>query len=415
MDLEQKIFDKRSFDLVIKVAERCNLNCTYCYYFNQDYSSDNKSRLIRDDVIQELPDFLLRSLEKTNLKVLNIVFHGGEPLLLGTKKFSKICKKVSEALTGRVEFSLGVQTNGVLINKDWIDVFEKYNVHVGVSLDGDEYINDENRRFKNGSGSYYKARKGIQRLKEAYREGRISDCGAISVWHESEAIKQLDHLINEIKISSPNFNLPRGGSDVEYVRKWNQNSNQHRNLAKHYLKNYVYPRFIYMRGISEKFFAIKSERGAIWNDFRIAQQHCVATISSDGDLLIDDNLLGVQGEGVNALTIFNSSLADLLKSEKWAELTQAIDSPPEDCRECRWHRICRGGSLYNRYNKENGYKNKSSLCETLFEVFDEISDFLIANELHSAESLTRILNSKPAINAEQINRNILGCHEPVNQ
>jgi uncharacterized protein len=58
--------------------------------------------------------------------------HGGEPLLLGKRKVEQLFKIIM-AKCGQN----GIQTNGLLIDNEWIDMFVKYNVNVGVSLDGD--------------------------------------------------------------------------------------------------------------------------------------------------------------------------------------------------------------------------------------------------------------------------------------
>lgn len=58
--------------------------------------------------------------------------HGGEPLLLGKRKAERILRVVHEA-----KGQTGIQTNGLLIDDDWIEMFIKYGTNVGVSLDGD--------------------------------------------------------------------------------------------------------------------------------------------------------------------------------------------------------------------------------------------------------------------------------------
>jgi len=58
--------------------------------------------------------------------------HGGEPLLLGKRKAERILQVVYEA-----KEQTGIQTNGLLVDDEWIEIFLKYRTNIGVSLDGD--------------------------------------------------------------------------------------------------------------------------------------------------------------------------------------------------------------------------------------------------------------------------------------
>ena len=40
-----------SIDIVLKVSERCNLTCPYCYYYFQEFDGNSKSAVINKDVI----------------------------------------------------------------------------------------------------------------------------------------------------------------------------------------------------------------------------------------------------------------------------------------------------------------------------------------------------------------------------
>src|ERR1039458_1838999 len=68
--------------LVVKVAARCNLNCTYCYMFN----GGDTSYLLRTPVMStSTADVLIHKVyahcRRHRHKTFTFVFHGGEPLL----------------------------------------------------------------------------------------------------------------------------------------------------------------------------------------------------------------------------------------------------------------------------------------------------------------------------------------------
>lgn len=67
---------------VIKTAERCNINCTYCYFFNKnDQSYKIHPPIMSKITLQQVADFMLEGCEKFHIKHLIVCFHGGEPLM----------------------------------------------------------------------------------------------------------------------------------------------------------------------------------------------------------------------------------------------------------------------------------------------------------------------------------------------
>ena len=58
-----------------------------------------------------------------------------------------------------------IQTNGMLINDAWCELFRKHCVSVGVSIDGPEFINDAYRKDRRGRGTLERALKGIECLR----------------------------------------------------------------------------------------------------------------------------------------------------------------------------------------------------------------------------------------------------------
>ena len=57
------------------------------------------------------------------------------------------------------------QTNGVLINTEWCELFRDWQVGVGVSIDGPRRFNDVNRLSRKGTSTYDKAITGVRLLR----------------------------------------------------------------------------------------------------------------------------------------------------------------------------------------------------------------------------------------------------------
>ncbi|CNK64389.1 galns arylsulfatase regulator (Fe-S oxidoreductase) [Yersinia frederiksenii] len=59
--------------------------------------------------------------------------------------FAKICSLLISGNYSGSNISLALQTNGTLIDDEWISLFEKYLVNVSISIDGPKHINDRHR------------------------------------------------------------------------------------------------------------------------------------------------------------------------------------------------------------------------------------------------------------------------------
>ena len=139
--------------LVLRVTERCNLQCAYCYAARGE------------ETIPDMDEAMaLRAVELCcpQDSTLRIQFTGGEPLLRldlmeAVAAFGK--------RTGR-KLVLSVQTNGTLLTPQTCFQLRAIQCGVGVSLDG---MGDANslRTFPDGTGSCGAVLQGIRNLGEA--------------------------------------------------------------------------------------------------------------------------------------------------------------------------------------------------------------------------------------------------------
>lgn len=118
----------KSINIILKATEGCNMRCLYCYNCESNYSNEVLSR----ERLTKLLDLLASSYDR-----VNIVWHGGEPLLCGID-YMEYAVGIEDRLykSKGVVFSNSIQTNATLITNDWISFFKKYRFKVGVSFDG---------------------------------------------------------------------------------------------------------------------------------------------------------------------------------------------------------------------------------------------------------------------------------------
>ncbi len=120
---------------LIKPTHECNMRCKYC--FHEKYGYDNK--LLDINILKKYIKLLSKKYH-----YINIVWHGGEPLLAPLSYYEEIydfCKK----LNSQIFYSL--QTNGTLLTQENINFFKENNTNIGLSFDG--LSNDLTRSFTN--------------------------------------------------------------------------------------------------------------------------------------------------------------------------------------------------------------------------------------------------------------------------
>lgn len=105
---------------------KCNINCQYCYQNSQRDARNLPHGYdlgrIKSALENEGNDFVL---------------FGGEPLLMNKKDLEELWAWGYKRY-GRN----GIQTNGTLIDENHIKMFKRYNVRVGLSIDGPGELND---------------------------------------------------------------------------------------------------------------------------------------------------------------------------------------------------------------------------------------------------------------------------------
>jgi sulfatase maturation enzyme AslB (radical SAM superfamily) len=144
-------FPFKKFQLLF--TEKCNLNCTYCF---------EKDKMNRDMKIEDLGKVI------DDLSNLSFYMFGGEPflnldlveqLIEGFKK-----KGMDDAQRRQIIESLAFHTtNGTLLEKH-LETIKKYDLSLQISLDGPKDINDANRVYHNGRGSFDDVMRNIEKL-----------------------------------------------------------------------------------------------------------------------------------------------------------------------------------------------------------------------------------------------------------
>ena len=143
---------------VLKVHSRCDLACDHCYMYEAvDQGWRLQPMVMSRETAEAVGRRIAEHVGENGLGLVRIVLHGGEPLLAGVDQLQRIIEAVREpllAMPNPPHLDLRIHTNGVRLDQGFCDLFSKYDVKVGVSLDGDRAANDRHRRYVNGNSSH---------------------------------------------------------------------------------------------------------------------------------------------------------------------------------------------------------------------------------------------------------------------
>ena len=317
---------------------------------------------------------------------LEITFHGGEPLLPGIDFYKKALPLLSSKFDSRdIRFSL--QSNLWLLTDELCDIFSKYRVGLGTSLDGPEQINDAQR----GSGYFQRTMSGI---KHAQEHGL--GVGCICTFTNQSA-QYLDEVFSFFVDQQLDFSihaaLPALGISIE---DWALNSDTYGqlliDLLDHYLPAADHIRIGTLDSITR---SISTGRSSVCT-FGDCLGHYLA-VDPQGFIYPCQRFAGMpryQLANVHDLP----TLEDLAATPFWQLLQHRQDRIEEECGDCAYLNICRGGCPYNVLAENNGNFNQSLRdphCLAYKRIFSSITDRAL-NEVFSEENLDALMEKKNA-------------------
>ena len=356
--------------VILKVASRCNLNCSYCYVYNMaDSTWKNRPALMTDDVFQAALERIVHHCRATGQDRFRLAFHGGEPCLIGADTFDRWCTRARAALGESVQLRFLIQTNGTLLDSRWIDAFREHGVSAGISMDGPREIHDAVRVDHRQQGSYEQVERGLRLLQDGgvpYGVGCVIPLGAdpLTVHHHFVGLR-----CNQITYLMPHFThdtiapirqrygaTPCADFLIPIFDDWWFESTME--LQVNDLKN-----------VARVIMGGKSHTEAIGND-----PPRYIFIEPDGEMEGLDNLRAC-GNGLSQikLNVRQSDFFDLARAGTMHP-TAIFEGMPlaQTCRDCIEGETCAGGHLAHRHSSARGFDNPSVWCADLLKIFAHV-------------------------------------------
>jgi uncharacterized protein len=348
---------------VLKVAERCNLNCSYCYMYNKgDTSFMFRPKFMSDEVAAVMLRRIASYAKRHELPRIFLALHGGEPLLVGhdwVRRFLDEACRIADA--AGIDFAFAMQTNGTLLDEEWLELLGRHRVKIGVSCDGPPEIHDRARVDHGGRGSYAEVRRALDLLAERYR----GVWGVLTVADpEVSGRLVLDHFA-DIGVPDVDFLWPDFHHDDP--PPWPSGT-----LAAYYneLFDYWYdeletpPRIRWFESVISLLLGGRSDIDALGGE-----PVTDVMVESDGTWEPLDSLRtcenGITRTGLDVRTWDVEAIWSVPLYEAGLRNQELL---PQVCLECAFRNVCGGGYLAHRYSRKTGFANPSVHCADLLEV-----------------------------------------------
>ncbi|HBZ7326263.1 anaerobic sulfatase maturase [Klebsiella michiganensis] len=361
------------FQLMSKpTGSTCNIQCDYCYYLEKEKINPSNSLTMSDET---LDNYVKQTIMSQNVDIIDFIWQGGEPTLAGIEFYEKAIRLQNKYRNGK-EINNYFQTNGVIINQQWAELFKKHDFLIGISIDGDREFNDQYRRTRSGSGSIDKILRGIELLKNnrvefntltVVNNKNFSD--PLRVYRFLKSIgsqyMQFIPLVERERNSTSDGDLHLVDPEFQAECKVSDWSLQPEDFGR--FLNTIFDEW-FSRDIGKVFvmnFEETMTKKYSAKSSCVINEYCGANliVEKNGDIfscdhfVFPDHRLG----NINEVNLF-----DLVNSKQQLEFSKRkLTNMAKECQSCEYLKLCNGGCQKHRFlQAKNGMMNKNYFCDS---------------------------------------------------
>ncbi|WP_158817393.1 cyclophane-forming radical SAM/SPASM peptide maturase YhhB [Methylocapsa sp. S129] len=355
--------------VLLKLASRCNLDCGYCYVYHMgDDAWRRQPKRMSPQILEAVADRLGELYAKQGSE-FSVVFHGGEPLLVGPKRFAEICV----ALRNRIPLSCGLhlQTNGILLSSDVLDACAEHDVGISISLDGPSATHDRNRVDHRGAPSHAKVLSGVERLL-AHPAGAELFSGVLAVVDLDADPGEVYAFLKSIGAPSIDFLYRDGNHDQLPVGKVSLVSTEYGDwmgrLLDIYLADATPVRIRVLDDMLKLLLGGKARKEGIG-----LNSYGIVVIDTDGAVNKNDTLKSsfAAADRFRAQwSVLTDDLFDIVCSDEFEAYHRSQLPTSPVCLSCQDLAVCGGGMPAHRWSSQNGFTNPSVFCADQHRLID---------------------------------------------
>jgi uncharacterized protein len=291
-----------------------------------------------------------------------VILHGGEPLLAGPARLRRVCEEFTAALDNVAALDLRIHTNGIQLSRRYLDLFDEFNVRVGISLDGDRSANDRHRRYADGRTSHPLVLRAVDLLRqERHRHLYLGLLCTIDVANDPVAVYD---ALAELEPPRIDFLLPHATWDDPPARPDGSPTAYADWILAVFDRWDARGRPVPVR-LFDSVFSTLAGGPSLTESLGLAPSDLVV-VETDGTLEQVDSLKSAyEGAAATGFDVLRHSFDEVARHPGVMARQRGLEGVSPTCRQCPVVRSCGGGLYTHRYASGSGFDNTSVYCEDL--------------------------------------------------
>lgn len=333
--------------ILIVPSLTCNLNCGYCFAEGYKWTEDKPYDL----------DAMLKTIDELHnqSKSESFCMHGGECTLIDRKDFETLIKKMYD-----IQGNSALQTNLYKIDDNLVEIYKKYKTSVGISIDGDGYLNSLRGSITDKDFNSKYTEQVFNNMVRLRKEG--IDVGVIIVLSKANADteQKLSDLVkfilklrdNNIKGGRLNFMWSNHPKSIQYQLTEDEASFAWLYLYNN-LKKYTDMRWQPFRDFVDNLMGY----GHSSCSYGKCDYYCTTT-----KVILANGKVGNCDRTHQEEYLYERAIRPNFERYDYLRLT--------DCKECRYWDVCYGGCPSEAIDAD--WRNKTRFCKATFELYKAI-------------------------------------------
>nr|WP_245674729.1 FxsB family cyclophane-forming radical SAM/SPASM peptide maturase [Herbidospora cretacea] len=360
---------------ILKVHSRCDLACPGCYVYEMaDQSWRTQPRQMSPAVVASTAFRIAEHARTHRLPDIDVILHGGEPLLAGPESLEHIVRTIRGACSEvgtRVRVSM--QTNAVRLDETYLKLFHDLEIRVGVSLDGDAVAHDRTRVFANGRGSHERVSRALRLLEGPFHHLFAGLLCTIDLRNDPIATYR---ALLEFDPPSVDFLLPHGNWAAP--PPWRDADSTATPYADWLIRIFdewrETPRFRTEIRLFHEIIRLLSGGDSRSESVGLSPASMVV-VETNGAIEQSDILKSAfEGASATGLHVLTAAFDDALGHPAIAARQLGVRALGPECRRCDLVNTCGGGLYAHRFRPATGFLGPSVYCPDLYRLISYIRE-----------------------------------------